>query len=117
MDQVSVEYPSPDGPIVALEPLSVEFERGSFVCVVGPSGCGKTTLLQAIGGFIAPTTGVIRVNGRRIQGPGKDRGMVFQQPALFPWKSVFANAEFGPFIRGERADSRRAKVERYLKIV
>jgi ABC-type taurine transport system ATPase subunit len=116
-DAVSMEYPSPDGPVHALERVTLAFGEGSFVCIVGPSGCGKTTLLQILAGFIAPTGGSVWLDKQPITGPGADRGVVFQQPALFPWMTVFQNAEFGPMVRGVGAAARREKVEHYLRLV
>ncbi|MGH7124939.1 MAG: ABC transporter ATP-binding protein [Stellaceae bacterium] len=114
---VSVEYPSQDGVVRALEAVDLEFDAGDFVCIVGPSGCGKTTLLQTLAGFLAPTTGTVTLAGKRIAGPGPDRGVVFQQPALFPWMSVAANAEFGPMVRGIDGPTRRKRVDEFLKLV
>jgi ABC-type taurine transport system ATPase subunit len=114
---VSMEYPSRDGTVHALERISLAFTEGSFVSIVGPSGCGKTTLLQIVAGFVAPTGGQVSLDGRPIVGPGPDRGVVFQQPALFPWMTVVQNAEFGPMVRGVGAAARRETVERYLRLV
>src|SRR5207249_7903269 len=106
-----------DGPVHALERVTLAFVEGSFVCIVGPSGCGKTTLLQIVAGFLAPTGGRVSLDKQPITSPGPDRGVVFQQPALFPWMTVFRNAEFGPMVRGVGAVARREKVERYLRLV
>ena len=114
---VSVDYPTKDGQVRALAGIDLAFAEGDFVCIVGPSGCGKTTLLQTLAGFIQPTTGSVRLNGTAITGPGPDRGVVFQQPALFPWMTVLENAEFGPMVRGIARTDRRATVEHYLKLV
>ncbi len=114
---VSMEYPSRDGAVHALERISLAFDEGSFVCIVGPSGCGKTTLLQILAGFVRPTGGSVWLDEQPITGPGPDRGVVFQQPALFPWMTVARNAEFGPMVRGVGAAERRETVERYLRLV
>ncbi len=114
---LSVEYPSKDGPVLALEGIDLAFAAGDFVCIVGPSGCGKTTLMQTLAGFIKPSAGRVALNGAAIAGPGPDRGVVFQQPALFPWMSVLENAEFGPMVRGKSRAERREAVERYLGLV
>ncbi|HUN45441.1 MAG TPA: ABC transporter ATP-binding protein [Stellaceae bacterium] len=114
---LSVQYPSKDGAVHALEAIDLAFAAGDFVCIVGPSGCGKTTLMQTLAGFLKPTAGSVRLNGAPITGPGPDRGVVFQQPALFPWKTVLGNAEFGPMVLGRGAPERRAKVEHYLRLV
>src|ERR1051326_2043364 len=94
--KLAIEYPSKEGPVLALDAIDLAFSAGDFVCIVGPSGCGKTTLLQTLAGFIPPTSGSVTLAGQKILGPGADRGVVFQQPALFPWMSVAQNAEFGP---------------------
>jgi taurine transport system ATP-binding protein len=114
---VSVTYPSRDGPIRALDTVDLAFGAGDFICIVGPSGCGKTTMMQTLAGFIPPTTGSITVDGVPVTGPGPDRGVVFQQPALFPWMTVARNAEFGPMVRGVGQSERRQKVEHLLGVV
>ena len=115
--KLSIEYPSKDGPVHALDAIDLAFGAGDFVCIVGPSGCGKTTLLQTLAGFIAPTSGSVTLAGQVIRGPGPDRGVVFQQPALFPWMSVAQNAEFGPMVRGIDGPTRRERVEQFLRLV
>jgi ABC-type taurine transport system ATPase subunit len=114
---LSVEFESKDGPVRALDRASLSFEEGSFVCIVGPSGCGKTTLLQTLAGFLRPTGGSVRLDGEAIVGPGADRGVVFQQPALFPWMTVAKNAGFGLMVRGSPAGERDAAVESFLRLV
>ena len=115
--KLTVRYPSKDGPVHALEAIDLAFSAGDFVCIVGPSGCGKTTLLQTLAGFLKPTSGSVTLSGVPISGPGPDRGVVFQQPALFPWMTVMANAEFGPMVRGQATAERSEKVEHYLRLV
>ena len=117
ISDVSLEYDSRDGPVVALEQVNLAIEEGEFICVVGPSGCGKTTLLRIIAGFIAPTAGSVRLDGARIAGPDPQRAVVFQQPALYPWLTVQQNVEFGPKMRGMSATARRPAAERYLRLV
>jgi taurine transport system ATP-binding protein len=114
---VSVTYPTRDGPVRALDPVDLAFGRGDFVCIVGPSGCGKTTLLQVLAGFIAPSSGSVTVDGDAVTGPGPDRGVVFQQPALFPWMTVAQNAGFGPMVRGVGRAERQQKVDHLLGVV
>ena len=85
--------------------------------MIGPSGCGKTTLLRIIGGFHEATSGSVTLDGKEIRGPGSDRGVVFQEYALFPWKSVMGNAEFGLQMKGIAKRDRRQRVEEYLQMV
>jgi NitT/TauT family transport system ATP-binding protein len=86
--------------VVALKDINLEITPGEFVCVLGPSGCGKSTLLNAIAGFSPPTSGVLEVSGKAVTTPGPDRGMVFQEYALFPWMTVERNIAFGLEIQG-----------------
>jgi NitT/TauT family transport system ATP-binding protein len=89
---------------------------GELVTVVGPSGCGKSTLLHILGGFIPAEAGAIRVHGREVVGPGPDRGMVFQEFSLFPWRTVSGNVGWGLEVRGARTAERQAVVDRYLQL-
>ena len=93
---VSHTYRPPRGrPVLALEDVSLDVGKREFVALLGPSGCGKSTLLYLLGGFIPTEAGSIRVDGRSVEGPGPDRGIVFQHFALFPWKTVRANVMYG----------------------
>ena len=103
--------------MLALQDIDLTVEPGEFVCLVGPSGCGKTTILKMIAGFFAPTTGQVLVNDRPVEGPGADRGMVFQAPTLFPWLTVRGNTEIGPRLAGVSSGERRAISDRYLTLV
>lgn len=86
--------------VAAVRDVSFRVEPGEFVAVVGPSGCGKTTILNMIAGFLGHTGGDILLDGKPVQGPGRERGVVFQSFALFPWKTVLENVGFGPKMRG-----------------
>lgn len=97
IEGLSMVYSLADGSeIHALDNVSLDVAEGEIVTVLGPSGCGKTTLLNILGGFLAPTAGAVRVGERLVRGPGRERGMVFQQGALFEWMTVEQNVGFGP---------------------
>src|SRR5262245_48997437 len=85
---------------LALDDLSLSIAEGEFVSILGPSGCGKSTLLYVVGGFVPPTRGQVLVNGKAVRGPGPDRGPVFQEFALFPWKTVLGNVMYGLLEQG-----------------
>jgi NitT/TauT family transport system ATP-binding protein len=114
VDSVSFRF---DPAQLALANVKLTIPLGQFVCLLGPSGCGKTTLLNLIAGFLAPTDGYVFVNGKVVDGPGPDRGMVFQDYSLFPWLTVAKNIEFGPNIAGMRASERRERAMHYLDLV
>ncbi|GAB7127539.1 ABC transporter ATP-binding protein [Silvimonas sp. JCM 19000] len=101
--------------VVALQGIDLSIAPGQFVCLLGPSGCGKSTLLNAVAGFAPPTSGRISVAGQPVQGAGPDRGMVFQEYALFPWMTVEDNIGFGLKIRHTPVAERTATVERLLQ--
>ena len=85
---------------VAVQNASLEVKPGEFVCILGPSGCGKSTLLNCVAGYTKATEGIVKVDGEAVVKPGPDRGMVFQQYSLFPWKTIRENVAFGPKITG-----------------
>jgi NitT/TauT family transport system ATP-binding protein len=100
-----------------LRSISAEIRRGEFVTIVGPSGCGKTTFLRIVGGLETANGGEVRLDGRLLDGPGSDRGFVFQQDNLLPWRTILANTEIGPEIGGYRNPEQRAKTMKLLKLV
>ena len=101
--------------IVALQNIDLDIRKGEFVCLLGPSGCGKSTLLNAVAGFQPPTKGTVTVDGRTITEPGPDRGMVFQEYALFPWMTVAQNVAFGLEIKGMSKAEIAGRVEWLLE--
>lgn len=101
----------------ALADIHLDIHPGEYVAINGPSGCGKTTLLRLLAGFELPSAGTIALDGRPIEGPGPDRGVVFQQPNLYPWLTVAQNVEFGPKRRKVPKAERRRLVTKYLDLV
>ena len=101
----------------ALQNVSLNIDRNEFVCTIGPSGCGKTTILNLIGGFTLPTTGMVKRHGTPITEPGPDRGVVFQEYALFSWLTSRQNIEFGLRVKGIPKEERRARSDKYLAMI
>ncbi|MET4323699.1 ABC transporter ATP-binding protein [Bradyrhizobium sp. RT5a] len=101
----------------ALEDITLDVRSGEFLALVGPSGCGKSTLLDLLGGLTLPTSGRILLDGRPIAGPGRDRGIVFQQYALFPWRTAEQNVEFGLDIAGLKPKQRSDIARHFLDLV
>ncbi|WP_292467155.1 ABC transporter ATP-binding protein [Methanolobus sp.] len=106
-----------DTSTLALDNVSMEVGDEDFVCFIGPSGCGKTTLLRIISGLDKPDEGEVYLDGKKIESPGPDRGMVFQEYSLFPWKSVIDNIIFGPQMQGIKKKDALKDAEKYLKLV
>jgi ABC-type nitrate/sulfonate/bicarbonate transport system ATPase subunit len=106
-----------DTDLKVLDDISLSFEEGTFTCVVGPSGCGKSTLLRVIDGLISPDSGVVLIGGEQVREPSLDRGFVFQQFNLLPWRTVIANVEFGLENLGVKKEERRRRAKEVLKLV
>jgi NitT/TauT family transport system ATP-binding protein len=102
---------------VAVQDLNLRILPGEFVCLLGTTGCGKSTILNVMAGFVQPTRGSVSVGNRLVVSPGPERGVVFQQHSLFPWKTVRGNVEFGLRMRGVPREQRRAVTERYMRSV
>ena len=102
------------GQVDAVQGVSVHVQPGEFVSLIGPSGCGKSTLLNAVAGFIRPSSGQALLDGKAIEGPGSDRGVVFQQYSLFPWMTVRKNVEFGLKLKGLSASERESQARTLL---
>jgi len=101
----------------ALSDVGLEVNEGEFLCLVGPSGCGKTTFLRILAGLEMPTSGAVYVGGRNIHAPGPDRGLVFQEFALFPWRTIAENVIFGPEIQGVPLPQQRQIADKYIELV
>ncbi|WP_454857812.1 ABC transporter ATP-binding protein [Rhizobium binxianense] len=114
IEDVSKTY---DTGMLALSRVSLKIEEGTFVSLLGPSGCGKSTLLNIVAGFVGKSAGRVKVDGREVSKPGADRGMVFQEYALFPWCTALENVEFGPRVTGVSTAERRRKANHYIDMV
>src|SRR6202000_3334135 len=125
IDHVSKEFSVRDteGPrrgrnnFAAVRAINLEVGEGEFLVLAGPSGCGKSTLLDLLAGLTVPSAGQILVDGKRVSGPGLDRGVVCQQYALLPWRSALGNIEFGLEASGLRRRARRTRAREYLELV
>ena len=101
----------------ALSDINLEISDGEFICIVGPSGCGKSTLLNLIAGLETPTSGKIILDDKEVKGPGADRVVMFQEPALYPWLNVMENVKFGMKLAGVPKSEQETRAEKYLKMV
>lgn len=117
VENLSVSFKRKGHYIYVLDAVNFKIAPGEFVCLLGPSGCGKSTILNAIAGFIKPSSGFVFVNQRHVDSPSADRGFVFQQYSLLPWKTTFENVEFGLKIRGVPKAERTELVDYYLNRV
>ena len=117
LKNVGKEYEQTEESIPAIQDVSFTLDHGEFACVVGPSGCGKSTLLKMAAGLDKPTSGEIRFCGERVNGPHPKISMVFQSFALFPWRTVVGNVEYGLEVQGVRKTQRIDSVRKYLEMV
>ncbi|WHX26343.1 ABC transporter ATP-binding protein [Virgibacillus halodenitrificans] len=117
IDQVKKVFNSRNGEVVALNGVDLDIHENEFVTVVGPSGCGKSTLLNIIAGLEKPTSGVVSCDGKEITGTGTERGVVFQQYALFPWLTVMGNVQFGLNLQGIKGEKADEIANKYIKLV
>ncbi len=113
IDNVSKSFQSASGTVLALDHVSLQVDEGEFVCLVGASGCGKTTLLNIIAGLEKPDSGNVLADGKPITSPGRDRLVMFQEPALFPWLDVFGNVLFGLKLKPNLTNKDRRDVAKY----
>ena len=118
IDSVNHLYRPPRGrEVLALDQVSLHVANREFVALLGPSGCGKSTLLYLIGGFLPVETGAILVDGKKVAGPGPDRGIVFQHFALFPWKTVRGNILYGLERQGMPKEEREKRAMDFIELV
>jgi len=117
IDGVSKIFATGGRTVTALQDIQLDIPRGQFTCLLGPSGCGKSTLLNAVAGFSLPSRGSITVEGKEVRAPGPERGMVFQEYALFPWMTVEDNIAFGLHIKGMAKAAIRDRVGELLSML
>ena len=118
-DRVSVEYPSANGALKVVDDVSYEIRDREFVSVIGPSGCGKTTMMNIVAGFVQPSAGSVRLDGKAVSGPGPDRGVIFQDYGVFPWLSVRENIAFGLRLKANTVSEaeRQDICDRYMHLM
>ena len=117
ISDLSIVFDTSRGQVIAVDRVTFSVNRGEFVCIVGPSGCGKSTVLNTIAGLELPYSGEVTVDGRPVRRPGPDVGMVFQQPHLFPWKSVRKNVAHGPRMLGKSRGEARAIADALIDMI
>ncbi len=113
IEEVSKSFQSASGTVLALDRVSLNVAEGEFVCLVGASGCGKTTMLNIIAGLEKPDSGRVLANGKPVTSPGRERLVMFQEPALFPWLNVFGNVLFGLRLKPNLSKKDRHDVAKY----
>ncbi|MBK0392719.1 ABC transporter ATP-binding protein [Ramlibacter algicola] len=118
-EHVGVDFPTQHGPMRVLDDVSFDVRDGEFVSIIGPSGCGKTTLMNIVGGFVQPSQGRVLLDGKPVDAPGPDRGVIFQEYGVFPWLTVRQNIEFGLKLAAGRvpAAQREQTVQRYMGLM
>ena len=118
-DRVSLEFPTAQGPLRVVDDVTYDIADGEFVAVIGPSGCGKSTMMNMVAGFQKPSTGRVLLDGREIDAPGSDRGVIFQEYGVFPWLTVKENIAFGLGLSANRALSagKEETCQRYLRLM
>jgi len=119
INNVAKAFATPDGGVIpVVAPLSVDIKEGEFVVFVGPSGCGKTTVMRMVGGLETPSSGDIHLDGKKVEGPSRDKGMVFQSYSSFPWLTVLGNIRFGLRYRSDVPAAEKERIARhYLDLV
>ena len=115
---VNLTFTPPNrAPVTALKDFNLEVGEGEFVSIVGPSGCGKSTFLNVLLGLIPPVSGEMAINGKKVEGPGQDRAMVFQEFGLLPWRTVLNNVELGLELQGMATAERRPICQKFIEMV
>lgn len=117
LENVTKKFISQNKELEVVKDINLSVDDGEFLCLLGPSGSGKTTILRMIAGLDFPTTGELHENDRKIEGPSPERGFVFQQYSLFPWRTVLDNVAFGPEIKGINPEERYQNAQTYLEMV
>ena len=117
LQHITKTFSTEEGEMTALDEINLEVKPAEFLCIIGPSGCGKTTLLRMVAGLDRPTSGKIILDGKEVKCASPDRGMVFQEFSLFPWRTVLKNVEFGLEINGMKEKERREIAEKYIALV
>lgn len=117
LQHITKTFSTEEGEMTALDGINLEVKPAEFLCIIGPSGCGKTTLLRMVAGLEHPTSGKIILDGKEVKCASPDRGMVFQEFSLFPWRTVLKNVEFGLEIEGMKEKERREIAEKYIALV
>lgn len=117
LENVSLSFAAKPQSFTVLEDINLSLNSGEFVVLLGPSGCGKSTILNLVAGFNRPDRGRVVAGGKTVKQPGPDRGMIFQQPNLFPWLSVLENVTFGPRLGKHRKDETNAQAQTWLERV
>ncbi len=117
IDSVGVSFGQGSDRNIAVHETSLDIKPGEFVCMLGPSGCGKSTLLNCVAGYVKPTMGKVLLDDKAISGPGPDRGMVFQQYSLLPWKTVLENIAIGPRLAGHSAAECHSIARTFLAMI
>lgn len=117
LERVTIRFDHDGLPFVAVNNVSFTVNAGEFLCLLGPSGCGKSTLLSALVGHLQPSSGALRLDGQAFFGPHPERGLVFQQPTLFPWRRVVDNVGFGLKMQGVAKAERRAIARNWLALM
>ncbi len=118
-ENVCVDFQTEREPLRVVDDVSLSIRENEFICIVGPSGCGKTTLMNILAGFVQPTQGRVLLDGRPVQGPGRDRGVIFQEYGVFPWLTVEQNILFGLKLAGSKTPpaERGAVCRKYLELM